>query len=217
MAQDTCRHPDGCPRARYKRGWCTMHYQRVLTFGDPGVAESLRPRYGDMRGQECSVEGCTSEAKLKKMCRFHYDRVRLTGETGLAERKYRQLPEEMQHYTPGQRHRFYKYGLTDEAFLAMLASQDGRCYICRTDSPNGKGWSVDHCHETNAVRFIACNPCNTALGLIREDPDVAKRLWEVAIECQARKGAELRVADLVEWAVSAHPDLVRAELEKPCP
>ena len=24
-------------------------------------------------------------------------------------------------------------------------------------------------------------------------------------------------ADLVEWAVSAHPDLVQAELEKPCP
>jgi hypothetical protein len=170
-----------------------------------------------MRGLQCSVDGCEEPAVLKVMCRFHYDRVRLSGSTGPAHRLRNQRPAEARDYTPGELHRYYKYGLTPEAFAALLASQDGRCYICRTDTPNGKGWSVDHCHETNVVRFIACNPCNAALGLIREDPDVAKRLWEVAIECQARKGAELRVADLVEWAVSAHPDLVRAELEKPCP
>ena len=70
------------------------------------------------------------------------------------------------------------------AFAEMLARQGGRCYICRTDAPNGKGWSVDHCHETNAVRFIACNPCNAALGLIKEDPAIAKRLYEVALEVQ---------------------------------
>jgi hypothetical protein len=193
-----------------------MHYQRIRDKGEPGPAEKLTT-WGESRGKACSVEGCPNPVRASGWCEMHYKRNQIKGDPGGAEPLRRILPEEMQHYTPGQRHRFYKYGLTDEAFNAMLASQDGRCYICRTDSPNGKGWSVDHCHETNAVRFIACNPCNAALGLIREDPDVAKRLWEVAIECQARKGAELRVADLVEWAVSAHPDFVQAELEKPCP
>lgn len=190
-----------------------MHYQRIRDKGEPGPAGRLNVQ---MRGSGCTVDECKSPARAAGMCMFHYDRLR-HGAKDLAAPKRRALPPEMRGYTPGQRHRFYKYGLTDEAFIAMLASQGGRCYICRTDTPNGKGWSVDHCHETNAVRFIACNPCNAALGLIREDPDVAKWLWEVAIECQARKGAELRVADLVEWAASAHPDLVRAELEKPCP
>jgi hypothetical protein len=192
-----------------------MHYQRVLTFGDPGPVESMRPRYGQMRGKTCKVDGCESPAELKMMCKLHYNRLRHTGSIGPAGRKYRQLPPEMQHYTPSQRHRFYKYGLTIEAFDEILANQNGRCYICRTESPAGKGWSVDHCHETNTVRFIACNPCNAALGFIREDPDIARRLWEVAVECQARKGAEVRLSDLVEWTISTHPDLVAAELNKP--
>ncbi len=209
MEKPTCRHDGGCPYPSHKRGWCTMHYQRVLTFGDPGPVGSSRPHYGDMRGKTCEVDGCDSPAKLRMMCRFHYDRVRFTGETGKAERKYRQLPPEMQHYTAGQRHRFYKYGLTVEAFDALLAQQDGRCYVCGTETPTAKGWSVDHCHETNSVRFIACNPCNAALGLIREDPEIAKRLWYVAIECQARKGVEVRAADLVAAMVALHPDLIQ--------
>lgn len=57
----------------------------------------------------------------------------------------------------------------------LLAKQGGCCYICGTADPVGLGWSVDHCHDTNAVRFIACNPCNAALGMIREDPVIAWR------------------------------------------
>lgn len=190
-----------------------MHYQRLMATGEVGPAKKLTT-WGENKGKTCSVDGCETAVRANGMCAFHNDRVRFTGEAGPVGRKYRQLPPEMQHYTPGQRHRFYKYGLTDEAFNEMLAGQGGRCYICRTDEPNGKGWSVDHCHETNTVRFIACNPCNAALGLIREDPDIAKRLWEVAIECQARRGAEVRLTDLVEWAISAHGDLVREKLSE---
>lgn len=190
-----------------------MHYQRVLTSGDAGPAGSSRTQYGLMRGEACSVEGCTAPARAKFMCLRHYDRLRHTGAVDTPLRR-RVLPPEVKTYTPGERHRFYKYGLTPEAFDEMLASQGGRCYICGTDKPNGKGWSVDHCHETNVVRFIACNPCNAAFGLIHEDPDIAKRMWEVAVESQARKGAEVRVADLVEWAISAHRDLVEDELRK---
>ena len=183
MAKSTCRHADGCERPSRKRGWCEMHYQRLMATGDVGPAQKLTT-WGDFRGKTCTVEGCEAPAKLKMLCQFHYDRVRFTGEAGPAGRKYRSLPPEMQDYTPGERHRFYKYGLTREAFAEMLERQGGRCYICKTDSPKGKGWSVDHCHETNAVRFIACNPCNAALGFIREDPAIAKRLLEVTLEIQ---------------------------------
>jgi hypothetical protein len=195
-----------------------MHYQRVLATGEAGPVESHKPTYGAMKGLKCSVDGCEDPATLKLMCRFHYDRVRLSGSVGPAHRLRNERPPEARNYTPGELHRYYKYGLTPEAFAEMLANQGGRCYICRTDAPNGKGWSVDHCHETNAVRFIACNPCNAAFGLIKEDPDVAKRMWEVAVESRARKGAEVRLTDLVEWAVSAHGDLVRkilSETEEP--
>lgn len=213
MAQITCQHPDGCPRPARKRGWCTMHYQRVMAKGDPGPAQKTT-RWGEAKDLGCSVDGCEAPHRAGGLCGFHHSRKRFTGSTGPAHRLRRSLPPEMRHYTAGERHRFYKYNLTPEAFEAILASQGGRCYVCHTDTPTAKGWSVDHCHETNTVRFIACNPCNAALGLIREDPDIAKRLWEVTIECQARKGAEVRVTDLVEWAVSVHPDLVEERLKE---
>ena len=159
-----------------------MHYQRVKTTGEAGPAGKLS-RKGEC-APTCTVDGCGRQTRANDLCDMHNQRVRQHGEVGPAELLRRQLPPEMRKYTPGQRHRFYKYGLTDEAFQAMLDGQKNRCYICGTDAPGGKGWSVDHCHETKAVRFIACNPCNAALGLIREDPRIARRLYEVALECQ---------------------------------
>jgi hypothetical protein len=46
----------------------------------------------------------------------------------------------------------------------------GRCQLCGGDDPGQKGWSTDHDHETGVVRGILCSPCNTGLGLFREDP-----------------------------------------------
>lgn len=184
MAKLACRHPDGCPRPARKLGWCSMHYNRLYTTGRVGPAGKLT-RWGELKGTICTAEGCEDAAVVKDWCRFHYDRVRFTGKVGSPEPKRRRLPKEVRTWTPGQRHRFYKYGLTPEAFDALLVAQDGCCYICRTDEPGGKGWSVDHCHKSGKVRFITCNPCNMALGLIKEDPEIAKRLYEVTLELRA--------------------------------
>jgi hypothetical protein len=63
------------------------------------------------------------------------------------------------------------YGLTVEQYEALLERQAGRCAICRTDEPGGRGnWHVDHCHESNAVRGLLCATCNVGLGMFRDDP-----------------------------------------------
>lgn len=64
-----------------------------------------------------------------------------------------------------------KYGVTKEMFDAMLAAQDGRCAICRTDSPGKRGFGVDHDHETGRVRGLLCNLCNAGLGCFKDDVD----------------------------------------------
>lgn len=179
----TCRHADGCPRMARKAGWCDLHYQRIRVHGDPGPAHKLST-VGDYPNPDCSIDGCIEPRRALGMCARHYKRVQSGGDVGPAGRLRRVLPVEVRNYTKGQLHRFHRYGLTVEAFEALLARQGGRCYICKTSKPGRKGWSVDHCHDTNVVRFIACNPCNVALGLIKEDPVVAKRLYEVAVECQ---------------------------------
>lgn len=177
-----CQHPDGCGRQARKVGWCEMHYQRVLAHGEPGPAAKMT-LHGEPRDPVCSVPGCEEPHRAATFCSRHYKRMAAHGETGPAERLRRQVPE-VRGYTLGQRHRFFKYGLTPEAFDDLLEQQGRRCYICRTPEPTAKGWCVDHCHETDVVRFILCHPCNVALGLVREDPRIAKRLYEAALECQ---------------------------------
>lgn len=67
------------------------------------------------------------------------------------------------------------YGLTPEDFDALLASQGGRCAICRSDDPGAKGmWHVDHCHDAGTVRGLLCSACNTGLGQFKDRPDVLR-------------------------------------------
>lgn len=63
------------------------------------------------------------------------------------------------------------YGITPEQFAERLAAQDGRCAICRTDTPGGKGdWHVDHDHASGRIRGLLCHRCNLLLGNAGDDP-----------------------------------------------
>jgi hypothetical protein len=62
-----------------------------------------------------------------------------------------------------------RYGLTIEAWNAMLVAQCGRCASCG-DSMTGKNEPcVDHNHETGNTRGLLCHPCNKAIGLLRDN------------------------------------------------
>lgn len=66
--------------------------------------------------------------------------------------------------------RLRQYGLTVDAYEAMLAGQGGRCLICRRAFSDGKVIShIDHDHKTGNVRGILCHSCNCGLGHFRED------------------------------------------------
>jgi len=69
-----------------------------------------------------------------------------------------------------------RYGVTKKDYHQRLASQAGACAICRRpseDSLNGR-LDVDHCHTTGEIRGLLCRKCNTALGLLGEDPSVLR-------------------------------------------
>ncbi|TRW85564.1 hypothetical protein FK535_09210 [Mycolicibacterium sp. 018/SC-01/001] len=76
-----------------------------------------------------------------------------------------------------------KYGLSPEAFHALLESQDGRCAICGTDNPGNRFWAVDHGHSCcpgeyscgDCVRGILCSYCNPGLGWFKDDPENLRR------------------------------------------
>lgn len=75
-----------------------------------------------------------------------------------------------------------EYGLTADELAALMKAQDGRCAICRRP-PDGRAngqarpdtaprLHVDHCHTTGRVRGLLCGACNTAIGLLKEDPQL---------------------------------------------
>src|SRR5438445_8912572 len=66
------------------------------------------------------------------------------------------------------------YGLTEADWDALIRRQQDRCAVCRTDKPGGRGerWHIDHDHVTGQVRGLLCGKCNTAIGMLQDDPEV---------------------------------------------
>lgn len=70
------------------------------------------------------------------------------------------------------------YGLTVEAYEEMLARQGGVCAICgehRTLKRQNR-LHVDHDHVTRRVRGLLCSRCNSAVGMLADNPDRARCL-----------------------------------------
>ena len=57
-----------------------------------------------------------------------------------------------------------KYGITLEAYDAMLMKQGGGCAICKQEPGTDISLHVDHDHETGRIRGLLCFTCNNALG-----------------------------------------------------
>jgi hypothetical protein len=79
-----------------------------------------------------------------------------------------------------------KFGMSDGDYALMLAEQHGMCAVCNstTSRAKGKPFAVDHCHTTGEVRALLCYPCNTSLGLMRDDPE---RLRRAALYLEAHR------------------------------
>ncbi len=73
-----------------------------------------------------------------------------------------------------RKHNLKKYfGLTVQDYDDMYIGQGGCCAICGTHQSRLKlRLAVDHCHDTGKIRGLLCGSCNTALGLLKDNPDV---------------------------------------------
>ena len=68
------------------------------------------------------------------------------------------------------------YGLTKDAFDAMLEDQGYSCAICGVEHEQLKtGLHVDHDHSTGYIRALLCGNCNRGLGAFLDDPKIAEQ------------------------------------------
>ena len=62
------------------------------------------------------------------------------------------------------------YGLTIEELNHVKLLQNNSCKICKTHESNLKRkLFVDHCHETEKIRGLLCQSCNTMIGNAKDN------------------------------------------------
>jgi hypothetical protein len=123
------------------------------------------------------------------------------------------LQREYRKANPNQFKGYYlkrDYGISLEAYSAMLVKQGGLCAICGT--PNGsersnnngrKVLAVDHDHKTGAIRGLLCSLCNQALGLLLENPEFFRKAADYLERC-SKEQAE--AADKVKTLLATFRD-----------
>lgn len=84
-----------------------------------------------------------------------------------ASRKYKQRNKAKRNAYRIQR----DYGITIQQFEDTVQLQQGKCFICQEHMVPPQ---IDHNHATKAFRALLCRPCNTSLGLMRENPTLLR-------------------------------------------
>lgn len=68
----------------------------------------------------------------------------------------------------------YNHGITLEEYNEKFESQEGLCFICKSD--NGELMlAVDHNHETGEIRSLLCNKCNLGLGYFNDNCELLQK------------------------------------------
>lgn len=74
------------------------------------------------------------------------------------------------------------YGITLAEYEAIFAAQNGVCAICQQAETSvdrklnrPRRLAVDHCHKTNKIRGLLCLACNTAIGKLKDNPQLIER------------------------------------------
>lgn len=68
-----------------------------------------------------------------------------------------------------------RYGITVEEYDGLLSRQGGVCAICRQPCRTGQRLTIDHDHDTGAIRGLLCRNCNAGLGNFNDDPGQLER------------------------------------------
>lgn len=87
--------------------------------------------------------------------------------------------------TKADQHIRLRYGMSRQAYNALLEKQGGGCAICGGGGGVRKGTralQVDHDHVTGRVRGLLCGDCNRALGSFCDRDDLCLRAAEYLLQ-----------------------------------
>lgn len=80
-----------------------------------------------------------------------------------------------------------EYGLKPGEYGKIYLAQGGYCAICRRATGATRALSVDHDHRTGLTRGLLCRPCNTLLGHLRDDVELARGIITYLLDPPAKQ------------------------------
>ncbi len=132
----------------------------------------------------CGSEGCPKTHYQRGFCWHHYRLMRIATEPDYLEKEARKKKRERDANPEIDRRSRARslaknYGITVEMHEDMIEYRNGQCDICenvpvpmiRKGKPIA-GLCIDHCHITGEIRGLLCHKCNSAIGYLRDDPEL---------------------------------------------
>ncbi len=149
--------------------WCPACKQD-LPWGNFYSSKSTATGYQN-RCKDCSYKA-HNNWRLKNLDKMSKDR----------KERYKQDPERYKDYD-----RKKNYGLEPGEYAQLLKKQGGKCAICQTTTPGGRGaFHVDHCHDSFRVRGLLCHSCNIGIGQFKHN----EKLLQAAINYLSKSSTE---------------------------
>ena len=109
------------------------------------------------------------ERYRERQNRWRKEHPEKTKEYGRRWREKDPLAYKRTMWKAGLKHR---YGMSDETYRMMYASQSGKCLIC---GQSEKILCVDHNHVTGVIRGLLCHVCNSGIGRFQDDPGLCEK------------------------------------------
>lgn len=178
-----------CSRCRQFKSWSDFSKNKHGTRGyQSWCRDCFREHTGAEKKQEYRITDggreCSECGEFKPWSEFHIRRDLSTGHASHCKAcRKKRTRKDMDSGSIRDRELRRKYGIDLERYEAMVREQDDRCAICGTGEKGvARGrvryWSVDHDHETGAIRALLCQKCNALLGLAKDDFTVLERAIE---------------------------------------
>lgn len=119
---------------------------------------------------------CYSCEQIKPANAFYNNKTKPSGLADECKLCAKQRNKDYAERTNYDRKRALKrYNMTMDEYNVLFTAQNNTCAICKT-LPSTKPLAVDHDHTTGKIRGLLCSNCNTALGLLYENPSIVANL-----------------------------------------
>lgn len=116
-----------------------------------------------------------------RLASYKYKQTHKANETRLARIAQLKSTGEWERATASRTLKHY-YGITLAEYEILFAAQNKVCAICQQAETSvdrklnrPRRLAVDHCHKTNKIRGLLCLACNTAIGKLKDNPQLIER------------------------------------------